>query len=98
MVDKNRKKKGWTALIAAALTLSTVLSACSGGKDPASASNDPSEGDQITISFETSVYAEEPHKKAIDALIAKYNESHPNVTIKVHGTDYENYWDKLTTE
>jgi multiple sugar transport system substrate-binding protein len=90
-------RKGWSVLTALAVTGTAALSGCS-----ANSSSDSGGAagatDKVTLTFETSVYAEEPHKKAIDALIAKYNETHPDVTIKVHGTDYENYWDKLTTE
>lgn len=99
----NRKsfRKSSLSLAALVLMLTTVLSACSGGGSTSAGSGDSgdsSKGGKVTLTFETSVYAEEPHKKAIDALIAKYNEINPNVEIKVHGTDYENFWDKLTTE
>lgn len=93
MVNGIRKK--WSMLAAATLVITTVLSGCGSS----SSGNEKKKGDDpITITLETSVYAEAAHKKAIDGLIQKYNETHPNVMIKVHGTDYENYWDKLTTE
>lgn len=95
-----RFRKSWILIAAAALVGTTILSGCSSNSGSADEPAKPSAGkdEKVTISFETSVYAEEPHKKAIDALIQKYNDTHPNVEIVVHGTDYENYWDKLTTE
>ncbi|MBB6730731.1 ABC transporter substrate-binding protein [Cohnella zeiphila] len=85
----------------------SALAGCSGGSNGSNATGasgasasagSSSGGEKVQLSFETSVYAEAPHKKAIDALIQKYNEMNPNVEITVHGTDYENFWDKLTTE
>ncbi|MFS0725279.1 ABC transporter substrate-binding protein [Paenibacillus sp. 1P07SE] len=82
----------------AAIMAAVMLGGCASSNTTPGGETGNEAGQQITLTFETSVYAEEPHKKAIDALIAKYNETNPNVTIRVHGTDYENYWDKLTTE
>lgn len=96
---KNRFKKSLALLTAAGAVGTVVLAGCSNGGDDANAGSSGSAGaEKVKLSFETSVYAEAPHKKAIDALIQKYNESNPNVEITVHGTDYENFWDKLTTE
>lgn len=94
-------KKGFTMLTAAGVVGAMVLSGCSSNSNtnaPNSSSNGDKKPSKITLSFETSVYAEAPHKSAIDALIKRYNELNPNVEITVHGTDYENFWDKLTTE
>ncbi|MBB6637718.1 ABC transporter substrate-binding protein [Cohnella thailandensis] len=94
-----RSARKWTMAVAAGLLGATALTGCSNGSsDSNSSANGASGTEKIKLSFETSVYAEAPHKKAIDALIQKYNEANPNVEITVHGTDYENFWDKLTTE
>jgi len=89
-------------LTGAAVLGMSVLAGCASGTDAGgeteAANGTAGAGEKIKITFETSVYAEAPHKKAIDALIDKYNETHPNVEISVHGADYENFWDKLTTE
>jgi ABC-type glycerol-3-phosphate transport system substrate-binding protein len=85
-------KKGVTLLAAVGVVGTMLLAGCSDNS-----SND-GQNEKITLTFETSVYAEAPHKGAIDTLIKRYNELNPNVEIKVHGTDYENFWDKLTTE
>lgn len=101
MAEKLTTKKAFTAAIMAVVLLGGCASGNNAPNNGAGTGNTGTGGSgdsKITITFETSVYAEEPHKKAIDALIAKYNETNPNVIIKVHGTDYENYWDKLTTE
>ncbi|MBP1990628.1 ABC transporter substrate-binding protein [Paenibacillus eucommiae] len=92
-------KKRMTGLIAFGLIASTILAGCSSSKEgDTGTGTDGKKEEQITLSFETSLYAEAPHKKAIDSLISKYNEKNPNVKITVHGADYENFWDKLTTE
>ncbi|MFC4598723.1 ABC transporter substrate-binding protein [Cohnella hongkongensis] len=98
MVTKSWKRS--IALVATGLLGASALAGCSGGskESNAGASAGSSGAEKVKLSFETSVYAEAPHKKVIDALIQKYNEMNPNVEITVHGTDYENFWDKLTTE
>lgn len=52
----------------------------------------------ITLTIATSLYVEEPHQKALDQLIAAYKNVKPNVEIKVYGSNYDNFWDNLTTE
>ncbi|GGD84685.1 ABC transporter substrate-binding protein [Paenibacillus nasutitermitis] len=91
-----RFKKSFSGIFATVILTSLVLSGC-GGSNDGDAKGSSGEG-QVTLSFETSLYAEAPHKKAIDALISTFNEKNPNIKITVHGTDYENFWDKLTTE
>jgi ABC-type glycerol-3-phosphate transport system substrate-binding protein len=54
--------------------------------------------DQVVITFETSVYVEEPHKNAIDALVETYNQKNPNVKIEIYGAGYADFWNNLTTE
>lgn len=56
------------------------------------------EGDKVDLTFSTSVYVEEPHQKAIDALLAAYNKKNPDVNIKIMGAGYDGYWDNITTE
>ncbi|MCS7458567.1 sugar ABC transporter substrate-binding protein [Paenibacillus doosanensis] len=97
---KRKKAPVWSKRAAAAaalmMTAGGLLAACSdeGGKPSSGAGSEKT----VTLTFETSLYAEAPHKKAIDTLISMYNEKNPNVKITVHGADYENFWDKLTTE
>lgn len=95
---RNRFKKGFIGIFAMVVLTSIVLSGCGSSNDKDSNANGGSETEQVALSFETSLYAEAPHKKAIDALISTFNEKNPNIKITVHGTDYENFWDKLTTE
>lgn len=71
------------------------LSACGGKSEDTKGEKD---GDKIDLTFSTSVYVEEPHQKAIDALLAAYNEKNPNVNIKIMGAGYDGYWDNITTE
>ncbi|MDR1508322.1 MAG: extracellular solute-binding protein [Synergistaceae bacterium] len=50
------------------------------------------------LTFATSLYVEEPHQVVLDKLLAKYNETHPNVKITIYGSEYANFWNNLTTE
>lgn len=56
------------------------------------------EEEPVTITFATSLYVEEPHQLAIDALIEAYKEVRPNVTIEIYGAGYADYWNNVTTE
>ena len=71
------------------------LSACGSKKeDKGEAKNDG----KIKLTFSTSVYVEEPHQKAIDALLEAYNKKNPDVEIEILGAGYDGYWDNITTE
>lgn len=76
-----------------ALIMVFSLSACggteSGGEDAA---------EPVTITLATSVYVEEPHQVAMDALLAAYKEVAPNVNIEIYGAGYASFWDNVTTE
>ena len=62
-------------------------------------SKDSGEKDgKIKLTFSTSVYVEEPHQKAIDALLEAYNKKNPDVEIAVLGAGYDGYWDNITNE
>lgn len=75
------------------------LTACGGGSDSKDAGDDGGDGgDKIKLTFSTSVYVEEPHQKAIDNLLAAYNEKNPDVEIEVLGAGYDGYWDNITNE
>ena len=53
-------------------------------------SKDSGEKDgKIKLTFSTSVYVEEPHQKAIDALLEAYNKKNPDVEIEVLGAGYD---------
>lgn len=75
------------------------LTACGGGGgNSEDAGEGGSDGDKIKLTFSTSVYVEEPHQKAIDNLLAAYNEKNPDVEIEVLGAGYDGYWDNITNE
>ena len=56
------------------------------------------DGGKVKLTFSTSVYVEEPHQKAIDALLEAYSKKEPNVEIEILGAGYDGYWDNITTE
>jgi len=92
-----RLHKFLSVLLCVVLILS--LAACGGDKEAGGDQDTDTGGDeQITLTFSTSVYVEEPHQKAIDGLIAAYNEQNPNVKIEIFGAGYDGYWDNITTE
>ncbi|MDR2258017.1 MAG: extracellular solute-binding protein [Treponema sp.] len=59
---------------------------------------DPAGGEQITITVATSVYVEDPHRRAIDDLLEAYKKVAPNVTVEIYGGGWATYWDNVTTE
>ena len=74
-----------------------------GGKSCEDATKDDSKKSEdkdgkIKLTFSTSVYVEEPHQKAIDALLEAYSKKEPNVDIEILGAGYDGYWDNITTE
>jgi len=94
-----------------ALVVLLVASACSGqttnqpeAQTPAQqTSNQPNastetSGKKITLTLNTHVYTEAPHKKAIDMLIDGFNQKHENVKMEVFGTNYDTFWDNLVTD
>lgn len=91
-MKKKKLTKFLVLMLIAVMTL-TTFSACGGGDKEQSSGSEP-----VTISFATSVYVEEPHQKAIDALIAAFNAEHPDIKIEVYGAGYADYWDNVTTE
>ena len=54
--------------------------------------------EKIQLSLQMSIYVEEPHKRAFDALKAAYEAKNPNVEIVLYGAPYAEFWDKLTAE
>ncbi len=99
-------KKRLLALALAMTMVVGILSGCGGSKASSDSSaaaagetkqNNGSDA-KITLSFSTSVYVEEPHQAAIDALIAAYTKENPNVNIEIFGAGYDGYWDNITTE
>jgi len=76
-------------LLSVCLALIMVLSLCC----LASA-----EDEEINLVITTSLYVEEPHQKALDALIAAYKKVKPNVNISVYGANYISYFDNITAE
>lgn len=71
----------------------SMFTACGDGGEVDSDENEP-----VTITFATSVYVEEPHQVAIDALLEAFNEKYPNINVEVYGAGYADYWDNVTTE
>lgn len=93
------------ALIALLLVMVFTLAACgssgSGGGEPSGSvagSSGAAGADEVTLTFTTSVYVEEPHQVAIDKLVEAYKVIAPNVTIEIYGAGYADYWDNLTSE
>jgi ABC-type glycerol-3-phosphate transport system substrate-binding protein len=80
------------AVVVLVLVLALVLLATCKGKQ------DGSGGKQVTITLATSVYVEDPHRKAMDALLEAYKKIAPNVTVEIYGAGWNNYWDNVTTE
>lgn len=82
------------------ILLTMIISSCA----PATTVDLPEEQEQaagdekVTLTVEMSVYVEEPHKRAFDALKEAFEAKYPNITIEYYGAPYAEFWDKLTTE
>ena len=68
---KSRWKKRSAGLMGLLLSASLVMTACASSDQTSSKESGGKDGDKVTLTFETSVYPEAPHKKALDALIQK---------------------------
>ncbi len=90
---KRRTLTKFLVLMLVAVMALTTFTACGGGDKEQS-----SDSEAVTISFATSVYVEEPHQKAIDALLEAFNAEHPDIKVEVYGAGYADYWDNVTTE
>ena len=88
-----KRRKVHSVMLCAAMVAS--LAACGGKSDDKKSSDD---GGKVKLTFSTSVYVEEPHQKAIDALLEAYSKKEPNVEIEILGAGYDGYWDNITTE
>jgi multiple sugar transport system substrate-binding protein len=107
---RNRKIWGMTAML---LILTIVLSACGGNKKndaqsagasteeispspSASASTpaSPDAGEKVTLTYGL---WDEVQKPAMEAIIAKFKETHPNIDINIELTPWSEYWTKLDT-
>ena len=88
-----KRRKVLSVMLCAAMIAS--LAACGSKGDDKKSSDD---GGKVKLTFSTSVYVEEPHQKAIDALLEAYSKKEPNVEIEILGAGYDGYWDNITTE
>lgn len=66
-----------------------VLAACSGGSDSTSSEGEASE---ITLTYGIWDKNQAP---IMEEIIQKFNESHPNINVKVEVTPWSQYWTKL---
>jgi ABC-type glycerol-3-phosphate transport system substrate-binding protein len=83
-------------LLTILLILALVLLSAGCGKKSETGSDGGEQ--QITITLATSVYVEDPHRKAMDALLEAYKKVVPNVTVEIYGGGWATYWDNVTTE
>ncbi|MGI6732217.1 MAG: ABC transporter substrate-binding protein [Anaerovoracaceae bacterium] len=92
----NRPKfKKFLAMALILILALSALTACGGGDGDGEPTG---EGEPVTITFATSVYVEEPHQVALDALLDAFNEEHPEINVEIYGAGYADYWDNVTTE
>ena len=82
-----KRRKVLSVMLCAAMIAS--LAACGSKGDDKKSSDD---GGKVKLTFSTSVYVEEPHQKAIDALLEAYSKKEPNVEIEILGAGYDGYW------
>ena len=92
------KKRTRMLAVLLCTAMTAALAACGGKSDGDAKKDEKGSDNKVKLTFSTSVYVEEPHQKAIDALLAAYNEKNPDVTIEILGAGYDGYWDNITTE
>jgi ABC-type glycerol-3-phosphate transport system substrate-binding protein len=80
------------------LVLVLVLWSAGCSKKTESSGGGEQRQEQVTITLATSVYVEDPHRKAMDALLEAYKKIAPNVTVEIYGGGWATYWDNVTTE
>ena len=83
------------ALSAAALTTTAAL-ALSGCAAGAPAASDYNPDEKVTLTF--TWWGNDDRAARYDALITKFNEEYPNITINGTFTDFPSYWEKRQTE
>ena len=83
------------ALLAAALTTTAAL-ALSGCAAGAPAASDYNPDEKVTLTF--TWWGNDDRAARYDALITKFNEEYPNITINGTFTDFPSYWEKRQTE
>ncbi|EXX90388.1 sugar transporter [Paenibacillus darwinianus] len=99
-------KRRFGFLVAAVLVLSMMLSACSGGNSNNGGANEaanggsenngaPAAGEKITLSYWTLFSGGDGEN--MDALIAEFNKTHPNIEIKNTKLEWAEYYTKLIT-
>lgn len=86
MLRKNR-----IALLASITTLVTILSGCSG--NPKAVKTSTSNG-PVTLTYGIWDNVQQP---VYQKLADEYHKQHPNITIKIELTPWEQYWTKLDT-
>lgn len=92
------KKRNRILSVLLCVAMIAGLTACGSSGSSGDDAEKSDDGDKIKLTFSTSVYVEEPHQKAIDALLEAYNKKNPNVEIEVLGAGYDGYWDNITNE
>src|SRR5690625_3518607 len=77
------------------LIVSVVITACSGGKNDEKGSDSNDESYEIRVAtWQTEEFATELFEKAKQS----FEDKHPNVTVKIEASPYEDYMTKLQTE
>src|SRR5690625_2941355 len=77
------------------LIVSAVITACNGTKDGEKGNDSEDESYEIRVAtWQTEEFATELFEKARES----FKEKHPNVTVKIEASPYEDYMTKLQTE
>lgn len=90
---KSRTKRAALAVSAVFTATALALTGCAGGGSTGS-TYDPDE--EVTLNF--TWWGNDDRAARYDALIAKFNEEYPNITINGTFTDFPSYWEKRQTE
>ncbi|TXK85043.1 sugar ABC transporter substrate-binding protein [Paenibacillus sp. N3.4] len=89
-----------TKLVGITLASMMVLAACSNGTNSSSSApgatsaSTSAAAQKVTISY--GIW-DKNYQPAVESIIKKFNETHPNIEVKIELTPWEQYWPKLET-
>lgn len=93
MTRTHSKTKRTAFIVAAGLAAVTTLAACSSSSDGGGGGGDGGSG-PVTISY--GVW-DDTQGKVMQQIADKFHEAHPDITVKVQITPWDQYWTKLQT-
>jgi len=93
MMSKYIKK---SFLFVAMLSLILVIAACSNGDGSNKSTNSGSKDEKVEIRF--SWWGDTGRNEVYNEIVDRFEEEHPNITVKREFGGWGDYWDRLATQ